>query len=187
MPNWCMNTLFVKGKTKDDVAAFVQPIIDNKIVEEGRDAPYHSMLETHVPLPNNKWDYDKAVATWGVKWPDRESPGRMHSNGDDTGWSYSFDSPWGPPVDGLLAISEQFPDLVFTISYYEPGMCFAGGVVIHNTEIMYEVDDEIPEFDYDADPDKANDDEMNWLSTLESKIDDLGAKAFDAVSKGDNG
>lgn len=167
MPNWCMNTLIVRGEPSK-VDAFVEGVKNNPITNDYNDT-YFSILETYVPLPGGKWDYDKANQYWGTKWSDCNLTLPEYGPGADTVY-FGFDSPWGPPMDGILNVSEQFPDLIFGISYFEPGMQFAGGAVFSKGDMDYEIEEDIPEFDYDADPDKANDDEMNYWGGLDDRV-----------------
>lgn len=183
MPNWCMNTLIVRGEAAK-VDAFVQGVKDNPIIANdtysGADAkPYFSILETYVPLPGGKWDHGLANQYWGTKWSDCNLQMPEYGAGADTVY-FMFDSPWAAPLDGIARLSELFPDLIFGISYFEPGMCFAGGAVFSNGEFEYEIEEDIPEFDYDADPDKANDDEMEYYSNLDNRVEALIANVAEA-------
>jgi hypothetical protein len=50
--------------------------------------------------------------------------------------TYSFDTAWAPPIEGYIHISRLFPGLRFTMTYYEPGMCFAGCAIIEDGEVI---------------------------------------------------
>ena len=51
---------------------------------------------------------------------------------------YQFMTPWGPPIELLNNVSQEFPELEFTMEYKESGMGFAGEVVWYNGEIVSE-------------------------------------------------
>jgi hypothetical protein len=44
--------------------------------------------------------------------------------------AYAFDTEWVPPVEWLLKVAEDFPELEFELLYYEPGIAFAGQMKI---------------------------------------------------------
>jgi hypothetical protein len=91
-----------------------------------------NLLQTFVPMPdkyegtvegtNRKtaddgqtW-YNWQIQRWGVKWGDCK--GEILDATDDrvTLW---FSTPWGPPVEGLKAISVQYPHLIFEVEWDE--------------------------------------------------------------------
>ena len=179
MPNWCMNTLEVHGNPAN-VNEFIDGIKNNPLTHESDPGvPYFSILETYAPLPGGKWDYDKAIQYWGTKWSD--SGLRMPDYRDSDTAYFSFDSPWGPPLGGISRISEDFSTLIFGISFIEPGMGFAGGAVFYEGNSEYEFDEDIPYFDYDADPDKANDDEMTYWGELDNRVAALVKNVSNAI------
>jgi hypothetical protein len=75
--------------------------------------------------------YDWCVKNWGTKW---DVDGQLIS--DDGALSYSFESAWSPPSEGLREISAKFPELVFALEYFENGMCFAGKIVFQNGDVI---------------------------------------------------
>ncbi|MAG24038.1 hypothetical protein CMI47_00515 [Candidatus Pacearchaeota archaeon] len=79
--------------------------------------------------------YEWESANWGVKWGasdvdllDEESEYLC----------YKFMTPWGPPVELLNNVSQEFPKLEFTLEYSESGMGFAGQVVWYDGEMQSE-------------------------------------------------
>jgi hypothetical protein len=69
--------------------------------------------------------YDWSHRHWGTKWSDRtwaleRKPRSLVLKGQ---------CPWGPPLEGLLALSLEFPALRISIKYWEAGMGFAGEAV----------------------------------------------------------
>ena len=143
------------------------------LISELPEAGETSELSFHalVPVPEEVrlWGYDSASAkrlgdaigktppqcgysweneNWGVKWGACEvscDPGDDHV-------LYSFDTPWGPPIEFLITVAKKWNTLTFTLDYSEPGMAFEGEIqmsdgvtVYHNEREMednYEEDDE---------------------------------------------
>jgi hypothetical protein len=53
---------------------------------------------------------------------------------------YFFETAWAPPLEALHAGSRRYPDLLFVVSYAEPGMDFYGGAAFSKGE-RYEPED----------------------------------------------
>lgn len=133
MPNWCENRLEITFDTYIEYISFVQKVFtdsEGEIRPQQDDFPF---LERLLPTPPEKLEisdfsedgwYEWRTHNWGCKW-DIASP---FFNLDDESLiiSMSFDTPWGPPVLGINAISQQYPSADFRLMYYEMGMCFAG-------------------------------------------------------------
>jgi hypothetical protein len=66
-----------------------------------------------------RWEIDN----WGCKWGSSES---SLSNEEDTFLQYMFDTAWGPPIEFLHKVSDDWPTLCFELEYEEAGMGFAG-------------------------------------------------------------
>jgi hypothetical protein len=86
---------------------------------------------THTPeLPitfeGDDW-YNWNVRNWGTKWDvavssDNEYPDTTVEdtvNGENHVVHYNFNTAWSRPMPALLNLSEQYPDLLFTLSYEE--------------------------------------------------------------------
>lgn len=93
--------------------------------------------------------YDWQYAKWGTKWGDCDTDivdadpfvtpdGRAHAE-------FMFQTPWGPPLNGIAHITKDFPTLEFGLAYYEEGMDFYGfctfieGEPIDNCEEISEI------------------------------------------------
>ena len=114
MPNWCSNSLTIKGDASTLVAL-------KEIVESDKEG----LLEAIAPIGD--WEYGTAVETWGTKW-DISSEGLEYTdNGDGTaeitGW---FDSAWGPPVDAFQKLADDWDSCYIELLNEEGGMCFVG-------------------------------------------------------------
>ena len=134
MPNWCNNTITIKGSTET-----LEPL--KKVVAAGE-----GLLEAMVPMPEQlrdtvkgsgdelqteKYDghtnwYDWAVSRWGTKW-DPEVHLEYKDNGDGTaeitGW---FDTAWAPPIEAYNTFCEDMDGVYLEAFYEESGMCFVG-------------------------------------------------------------
>ncbi len=127
MPNWCNNYLKVEGDlTKFNavlgdksfsIGAFIPT--PKELVDTVADGSKHP--ENVAKYGADNW-YDWNVANWGTKW-DVDSETKEQS---DTVAAFAFDSAWAPPTKAIAAISKLYPDLKFTLEYFEGGMMFCG-------------------------------------------------------------
>lgn len=117
MPNWCYNTLTVRGPTKEIHKVFDPVVEDNK-----------NFFNHIIPLPDSEegnW-YTWCVSNWGTKWD--ATPEHLDIQDNElTGMSdvnTQFDTAWSPPI----GIAKQLESMGFEVQlcYYEPGMGFAG-------------------------------------------------------------
>ena len=81
--------------------------------------------------------YDWCVTNWGTKWGDNQTH-LVHedlctpfSTADDTEVSLKkimlrFDTAWSPPIEGMDVVATKYPDIMFDLRYWEPGMGFQG-------------------------------------------------------------
>jgi hypothetical protein len=80
-------------------------------------------------FPNLLSGYDWEHKNFGVKW-DASDAYISDEGGSDDHYSitYSFDTPWGPPITFMDKLAALYPTLNFSLSYEETGMGFAGDV-----------------------------------------------------------
>ena len=115
MPNWCSNSLTIKGDASTLVAL-------KEIIESDGEG----LLEAIAPL-GGEWDYSKAVEKWGTKWDISTEGLEYTDNGDGTAEITGyFDSAWSPPIEALHALSQDWDSCYIELKYFEPGMCFIG-------------------------------------------------------------
>ena len=138
MPNWCNNSLTIKGQTET-----IKQLWEGATAE-GDDG---GLLNSMVPMPQELNDttsptppdseqpmvdgcdnwYDWRVKHWGVKWDVSTEGLEFHDNGDGTaeitGW---FDSPWGPPLEAFSKFCDDMDGVYLECYYEESGMCFVG-------------------------------------------------------------
>ena len=144
MPNWCNNSITIKGSTET-----IKQLWEDAN-QEGEDGgllnamvPMPEILrDTTSPTPDNidsvqrevmiaqtghtNW-YDWCVSNWGTKWDVSTEGLEFTDNGDGTaeitGW---FDSAWSPPIDAYSAFCDDMDGVYLEAYYEEGGMCFVG-------------------------------------------------------------
>lgn len=68
--------------------------------------------------------YDWNTRNWGTKWDvavvDGEEYPETEITDESIGFiSYSFNTAWAPPIEAIIKLSAQYPDLEFELSYEE--------------------------------------------------------------------
>lgn len=133
MPNWCQNRFYVEGDKADL----------EKFYNDNSEGEYNLLYSRAIPEMNDPDDkdydwYTWRLNNWGVKWELTSEV--TYDVVDDNVIEYTFDSPWGPPLQYVDKISAKYPTLKFKLEYCEMGMEFAGvleildDVVIRNDE-----------------------------------------------------
>lgn len=70
---------------------------------------------------------------WGTKWDVEVTPAAWDpSEGDTSTVTFWGDSAWAPPISLLANLSNKYPQLTFSVSYYEPGMDYIGAAVFQD-------------------------------------------------------
>ena len=124
MPNWCYNTLKIKGDEKELLR------FKKKAKGSATDKTELSLEKLLPKPPNLPWD-QWTQKNWGTKWD-------VHANIEEENeyeLVYDFDSAWSPPLEGITTISKDFPKLIFIMTYEEEGCCFQGLARIENGDI----------------------------------------------------
>lgn len=165
MPNWCDNFLVVMG-TKEEVKKFDEAFKgypanwdDEEELKQGYclNALYPvppEVLNVGYSVPDSrdikeklknlhdpeKWTdgYSWCVSHWGTKWDIRFLDVEVIPvTKSSTIMRYNFLTAWSPPDKWLLKVAKDWPQLQFTLLYFEPGMCFGGEILAqgHNAEI----------------------------------------------------
>lgn len=139
MPNWCDNILLVEG-SEEDVHRWVERAASWDDPDEDTQ-PIHFSAFLPPPANTDQFDLlDWRVENWGTKW-EPEFFDMKRSCGKAT---YYFETPWGPPLEWVIQVSQQYPEMKFRVDYGEPGMDFSGemifqdGQVLHSSEGFYE-------------------------------------------------
>lgn len=173
MPNHCESDLKISGNPKR-LKAFKE--FARSVKEEegyGEDGKYHTQELDHekfIPYPKKFRDMDKLRAEAekaGAKWQDLPKDG-FNSGGYEwciqnwgTKWGiydcqlmeesnshlmYSFYSAWSPPLPVIQKMSEMFPELLFSLKYYECGAAYQGTFEVEEGEVITD-----EQQDYDGD------------------------------------
>ena len=120
MPNWCENCLRIQGN-KESLEKFL--LACRWKGAKGRSQSF-SFLPFSPKERQEEWSYDWCGANWGTKG-DADTHSICVSK-DWTAMYIGFDTAWSPPIPMLDVWEERFPDLTFTLRYYEGGMWFMG-------------------------------------------------------------
>jgi len=132
MPNWCSNTLMIRGDV--ETLSQLKPVLE---AGEG-------LLEAIKPI--GEWDRGTAVEAWGTKWDISTEGLHFTDNGDGTAEIEGyFDSAWSPPVEAFAQLSQDWDSCYIELKYFEPGMGFVGVFDSEGGDAYYEGVDELLE------------------------------------------
>ena len=142
MPNWCENSLVIKATNKNiksiEDMERLRSLLDETL-QYYDNGNAHGLLSAIVPMPEEligtvkgstpekpngdkyNW-YDWCCNNWGTKW---DVDCTYEFRGDHK-IEFGFDSAWAPPIPWLEWVARLFPNLRFSLTYDEPGMCFRG-------------------------------------------------------------
>lgn len=180
MPNWCYNRVVIDGPT------ITLRVLTGRAAANDSEKT-NSFLRTLIPIPKefttiegyDSHGYDWCHENWGTKWAESSIEMSGENFGDTGQITYSFDSPWCPPLKGYQKISEMFPELTFIHYWDEPGMAFCGiRVTKAGEEIMMEeiFDSNYPLQSFDDEPG-----ENKYYEEMESIRDRLFSWANDSI------
>lgn len=144
MPNWCINSLRVSGESEKSLTSFRDWLgedgfklnkIDQMPIElENTISPVQKGQEAQAKILSEKYGasnwYEWKVKNWGTKW-DVEAD----VDDQDSLIFINFDSAWAPPTAAITKLGKLFPDLHFTLTYQEGGMCFAGRLTVDGDDV----------------------------------------------------
>ena len=179
MPNWCNNTLIVRGD-KTEMESFLRSI---EVKPCNVDDPMDYDFSILHPVPEDQKDdwYNWCNKNWGTKW----SPsGILRTDSEDNPYElrFYFQTPWCPATNLFRFISKMYPHLVFYESGYESGVGFSVASAIHRGEVIEELGfsysdvDMISEFEKEMSKALDNDDadgEEDLRQEMEEAIDEL--------------
>ena len=143
MPNWCTNNLIVSG----DIGSVFYFNNDFKGQPSPKQQYGYKRLEDRYcfnairPMPEGVDWYDWSVENWGTKWDIYHYGFNKHdieilSLSATAEAFYSFDTAWAPPEAFVEYASKLYPNLVFTLNYFEGGMMFAGSTTYRNGNVI---------------------------------------------------
>ena len=147
MPNWCENKVRATFTDKAQYQIFCAHL---ELAEE------NNLFDLFYPTPSRQenvetiladdW-YEWRIENWGTKW--NPTIQDFNTSEDDSKYIYEvnlyIDTAWAPPIEFFKTIASiQFPNALFALAYYEPGMGFAGRAIIRDTECSDFYMNEIP-------------------------------------------
>lgn len=133
MPNWCSNTLTVRGEA-EEIKKFrrkatakgtklslarLYPEPDYDKVKVKPTFP-KIVKEEYVGKKEAWWDW--RIQHWGTKW---DIEATLEIDEEDY-LRYEFSSAWSPPTAWLEKVSKNYPRLAFSLKYDEEGSGFMG-------------------------------------------------------------
>lgn len=147
MPNWCSNTVYVKGEQKV-LDTFIEsckgksprykkhnPTPKDDVLNEHVDAGYEEVRDLEftfnalVPVPEEVCEkgysaagYNWQCDNWGTKWDACDS----HVCERDGQITISFETAWSPAERWVEKVSAFYPELEFEHNFEEPGCMYAG-------------------------------------------------------------
>lgn len=161
MPNWCLNNLYLSGDA-DQIQQFIRDAQGPKealdfekmlpcpeelqntrspvtiVTAAEREKAITELGDQKFQLPitqemsddySARFEADNWYAWcthhWGCKW----SPSDTCLTPEGC---YSFDTAWAPPTEFFLNISPRYPNVLFKLEFYEPGMVILGSEEIQN-------------------------------------------------------
>ena len=178
MPNWCENNLYVSGpreelqkflelscadKSKGETIQFqrIYPMPDDpeEQLKQSGDNPLYSVIREKKTesLLREAWYYWH-LNHWGTKW-DLDGDCMFTDKEKELVWS--FWTAWSPPEGVIKKASENFPELVFRLEYWEYGNDFAGFIVYQNGQAEETKEGEPKDFEFSQPPDEWNEDKTN--------------------------
>lgn len=115
MPNWCENHLKLTG-TQKDVSNFLSDFWDKK----------ENCFSMQHMIKSNNYKED-----FGTKWDiscdeDLEEYTEKMSISYDGSIYMAYETAWAPNENFIEKISSKYPNVVFTLEYYECGCRFVG-------------------------------------------------------------
>jgi len=142
MPNWCSNSIRVRGSQQREIQRLVDAFQEGKfcdavipvpedLMREGSSShggPDAELYEKIRAENKSKHGYDSwynfCTNRWGTKWDVGGNDSPIEVDDDGLGFYAQFESAWSPPLGVYEALVEQGFEVV--AYYYEPGMGFAG-------------------------------------------------------------
>src|SRR5210317_2189789 len=135
MPNWCDNTISIKGpaeklspiytklkEEEDGLCNMLYPQPADIFKGDLGDKERQQCAKDGVP----NW-YDWNSSNWGTKWDVSVGDWEYEDAGDGEAiLTGHFQSAWGPPVGVYEHSVDAHPNLHIEAMYYEPGCAFAG-------------------------------------------------------------
>lgn len=189
MPNWCDNTITIKGKAQKVNDIYQRLIKDD---EEGLCSILYpqpkEMFKGNLGqkeredcaekgIPN--W-YDWQSANWGTKWDTCDGQWEYEDAGEGEAiLTGSFQTAWAPPIGVYEHAQEAHPELYIYAMYYEPGCAFAGIWETDMGEDHYSLDGSKADLEKEL-PDELNS-EFGITENMEEEEEELSEWINEAI------
>ena len=118
MPNWCSNTIVIKGDSKKiaDILSKIESAEENKLFE--------NLIGLHPEATEENW-YETNVKWFGTKWDVSKGDCNTESNEDQI--TITPMTALSPPTHFCQKLAEKY-GVTVELTYFEPGMDFAGRI-----------------------------------------------------------
>jgi len=208
MPNWCNNSLEVKGK-KEDLDKFkvkykgtftdkkeditwldftkIIPNQENKnlwktkweeLSEKDKNRWNNDFDHYWFNMSGHKWQSDN----WGTKWNADIGEPRE----EDGKLYYGFSTAWSPCDKIVKKLIETHPELEFNLEFEEWGLCFMGEITGKDGEVMTDITEDCEitlEIDFEKLYYNMHDASADWLYNLEEWDNILSKEKRDEITR----
>jgi hypothetical protein len=127
MPNWVENYMEIKGaeNTIKEVRARLESGLKDDEFLWGIVHPKDEELEDYnanigsggKPMLDPTGWYGWNMEHWGTKWDASEII--VEVSEDDSCVGYSFNTAWSPPINAMISLSQQYPDIEISLRFLE--------------------------------------------------------------------
>jgi hypothetical protein len=105
------------------VFAFWNIVKPTNLEEYNKQSDHSLPMAEQMLFKGDNW-YDFNVRNWGTKWDvavrdGEDYPETELMEEDETSLAYRFNTAWSPPLPAIEALSAQYPDVEFNLSYEE--------------------------------------------------------------------
>ena len=123
MPNYCSNSITVKGSV-EDLEKF-QRFVSTDRSQDGSSLDFEQFCPPLAKAQDffDAFGYNWCLAFWGTKWNTHDTDVKIE---DQEGLKYGLTTANSPPCEVVVQMSCMFPELLFELSYDEPCECFQG-------------------------------------------------------------
>lgn len=105
------------------VFAFWNIVKPTNLEEYNKQSDHSIPMAEQMLFKGDNW-YDFNVRNWGTKWDvgvsdEDKYPETELMEEDETSLAYRFNTAWSPPIPAIEALSAQYPEVEFNLSYEE--------------------------------------------------------------------
>lgn len=147
MPNHCFQSLKIRGNPLQIKEMFANVGEDDLLISANKIIPYpakYKKLDEQAKTEHAKGNYSFksgftsgghawCIENWGTKWG-------LYNFGPvsfaDRSATLIFNSAWSPGSPIIRALSENYPNFRFELTYEEPGFGFEGFISFQNGSVL---------------------------------------------------